>query len=228
MPVITFANSKGGSGKTTSALLLACELAKQANVTIIDADPRQPITTWATLPNKPDTLSVVTTGGEKTILNEIEQAASRDPFVMIDLEGTASRLTSFAIGQSDFVIIPMKEQQQDALAALDIIREIHLDMKAAHREIPYAVLFTQTRVVAKPRTSRHIGNQFRENVKVDTFSTEIHERDAFAAIFSTGGAIHTLSPSEVNNLPAAQSNVEDYVYEVIQKLRANQKERKIS
>ncbi|WP_375661746.1 AAA family ATPase, partial [Bartonella sp. CR127HXZ] len=60
MPVISFANSKGGSGKTTAALLLACELAHAKPVTIIDADPRHPITTWSELPGKPDNLTVVT------------------------------------------------------------------------------------------------------------------------------------------------------------------------
>lgn len=228
MPVITFANSKGGSGKTTSALLLACELAHRVNVTIIDADPRHPITTWAKKPLKPDNLTVITTGGEKTILDEIEDAAKRDPFVIIDLEGTASRLTSFAIGQSDLVIIPMKEQQQDALAALDIIKEIHLDMKAAHRDIPYSILFTQTRVVAKPRTSRFIADQFKANDRIDTFKTEINERDAFASIFATGGSIRTLDPSDVNNLESALANVEDYAGEVIAKIKANKEGRAVA
>ena len=41
MPVIAFANSKGGSGKTTSALLLAQALAAHRPTTIIDADPRR-------------------------------------------------------------------------------------------------------------------------------------------------------------------------------------------
>ncbi len=42
MPVISFANPKGGAGKTTSALLLATELAARgAAVTIIDADPER-------------------------------------------------------------------------------------------------------------------------------------------------------------------------------------------
>ena len=42
MPVISFANPKGGAGKTTTALLLAGELAsKDALVTIIDADPEK-------------------------------------------------------------------------------------------------------------------------------------------------------------------------------------------
>ena len=42
MPVIAFANPKGGAGKTTTALLLATELAaKKAAVTVIDADPEK-------------------------------------------------------------------------------------------------------------------------------------------------------------------------------------------
>ncbi|MGO8279594.1 ParA family protein, partial [Rhizobium ruizarguesonis] len=37
MPVITFANNKGGAGKTTAVLLLATELARKGyRVTILD------------------------------------------------------------------------------------------------------------------------------------------------------------------------------------------------
>lgn len=220
MPVIAFANSKGGSGKTTSALLLACELAVARPVTLIDADPRHPISrTWAGLPGKPENLAVVENSSEKTILDEIETAAARDPFVIIDLEGTASRLTSYAISQCDLVIIPMKEQQQDAEAALDVIREIHRDMKATRRHIPYAVLFTQSRVIAKSRTSRHIANQFRENPKIDVFETEIFDRDAFAALFTNGGTVRALSQSQVNNLDRAIENVHSFAAEVVLKLR---------
>lgn len=219
MPTITFANSKGGSGKTTAALLLACELAEGAPVTIIDADPRHPISTWARLPNKPARLTVVTNQSEKTILDEIEAAATSDPFVIVDLEGTASRLSSYAISQSDLVIIPMKEQQQDALAAIDVAQEIYRDMKAVRRAIPFSVLFTQTKVVAKSRTARLIATQFRANEKLQIFNTEINERDAFSAIFAVGGGVRSLNPREVNNLEAAVGNARDFAEEVIRTLR---------
>ena len=53
MPVIAFANPKGGAGKTTSALLLATELAnKGAAVTVIDADPERWISQWGKLPRQ--------------------------------------------------------------------------------------------------------------------------------------------------------------------------------
>ena len=219
MPIITFANSKGGSGKTTSALLLACELATARPVTIIDADPRHPLTTWAKLPNKPTTLTVVTNQSEKTILDEIEAAAARDPFVIVDLEGTASRLTSYAISQSDLVLIPMKEQQQDALAAIEVVQEIHRDMKAVRRNIPFAILFTQTKAAVKSRTARFISKQFRDNPKLTTLQAEINERDAFSAIFAVGGSVGTLNSKEVNNLESAQLNVHAFAAEVIEILR---------
>lgn len=220
MPVIAFANSKGGSGKTTSALLLAQALAEHRPTTIIDADPRHPISTWAEKNGRPDSLSVITNASEKTILDEIEDAAARDPFVIIDLEGTASRLMSYAISQADLVIIPMKEQQQDALAALDVIQEIHRDMKATRRNIPYSVLFTQSRAAVKSRTARHISGQFRGNDQIDAFKTEIHERDAFAAMFSMGGTVAGMDPKLVNGLPKAMENIEALRIEVIAKLRA--------
>ena len=39
MPVISFATSKGGAGKTTSTIVLGTELAEATDVIIIDADP---------------------------------------------------------------------------------------------------------------------------------------------------------------------------------------------
>ena len=220
MPVIAFANSKGGSGKTTSALLLAQALAAHRPTTLIDADPRHPVTTWAEKPGKPEALTVVTNQSERTILDEIEAAAARDPFVIIDLEGTASRLMSYAISQADLGIIPMKEQQQDAQAALDVIQEIHRDMKATRRRIPYAILFTQSRAAVKSRTARHIATQFRENAHIDCFTTEIHERDAFAAMFSIGGTVAGMDPSAVNGLDRALANIEAFRAEAITRLRA--------
>ncbi|WP_419738579.1 AAA family ATPase [Ruegeria sp.] len=223
MPTIAFANSKGGSGKTTSALLLACALAETKPTTIIDADPRHPISTWADMPGKPPALTILKNASERTILDEIEEAAARDPFVVIDLEGTASRLMSYAISQADLVIIPLKEQQQDAVAALDVIQEIHRDMKATRRKIPYVTLFTQSKAAVKSRTARHISSQFRDNPAIDCFTCEIHERDAFAAVFSIGGTVATMDPAKVNGLSKALANIEDFKNEVIHKLRAIRK-----
>ena len=79
MPTISFASSKGGAGKSTSALLLATELAGQgASVTIIDADPNQPITRWSRKPGCPEKLTVISGATEETLTDEIDAAARED------------------------------------------------------------------------------------------------------------------------------------------------------
>ncbi|MCE6967460.1 ParA family protein [Cereibacter sphaeroides] len=219
MPVISFANAKGGSGKTTAALVLACELAEAADVVLIDADPRRPISAWSDLPGRPARLSVVSSGGERSILDEIERAASHAPFVLVDLEGTASRLASYAISQSDLVLVPAQEQHQDAQAALETLAEVKRDSQAVRRAIHAAVLLTRTKVAVKSRTARHISRQLRGHASIKVLETELAERDAFASLFSSGGGVRQLDTAEVNGVDKAVDNAARYASEVITLLR---------
>ena len=53
MAVIVAANPKGGSGKSTSCLVLGTTLAsKGATVAIIDADPQKPVGRWGSIGNR--------------------------------------------------------------------------------------------------------------------------------------------------------------------------------
>ncbi|MCB5412429.1 ParA family protein [Pseudogemmobacter faecipullorum] len=91
MPVVSFANPKGGAGKTTSALIAATQLAENgASVTIIDADPERWISQWATMPGKPQTIRIVSDVTEDTVADAIEAESTVSAFVIVDLEGTAS------------------------------------------------------------------------------------------------------------------------------------------
>ncbi|MBN9617646.1 MAG: hypothetical protein BGO25_11960 [Acidobacteriales bacterium 59-55] len=90
MPTIVFASPKGGVGKSTATVLLASELAAHGGtVTMIDADPNKPLSQWASLPGKPERLTVIDSATEENIIDEIESAALKTMFVIVDLEGTA-------------------------------------------------------------------------------------------------------------------------------------------
>ena len=96
MPAIVFASPKGGAGKTTAAVVLASEIAwKGAEVVVIDADPRKRITRWAAKGGVPGSLSVISAVSEETIIDEIERSAASAPFVVVDLEGTASLMVAY-------------------------------------------------------------------------------------------------------------------------------------
>ena len=219
MPTIVFASPKGGAGKSTSAVVLATELAQRgAAVTVIDADPNHPVSQWAKRPGCPQTLTVIGAVSEETVIDTIEDASAKTAFVVVDLEGTASMTVAYAISRADLVVIPVQGSQLDAAEAAKAIRLIRQQEKAFAREIPYAVLFTRTSTAIKPRTLQHIRSEFFDH-GVPAFQTQMHERDAFRAIFSFGGTLESLDPAQVSNVAAAVGNARAFAAEVITKLR---------
>src|SRR5437899_2681721 len=89
MPTISFIQPKGGAGKSTSALLLASELAKGARVIVIDADPNAPIAKWSSKGKGTNNLDVVQASKEDSIIDLIEEAEKKATFVVVDTEGVA-------------------------------------------------------------------------------------------------------------------------------------------
>jgi chromosome partitioning protein len=221
MPVIVFASPKGGAGKSTSAVVLATELAlKGATVTAIDADPNKPVSQWAQRPGCPKNMTVLADVSEATIIETIEEAARRTTFVVVDLEGTASMTVAYAISRADLVIVPTQGSQLDAFEAAKAVKLIRQQERAFGRSIPYALLFTRTNSAIRPRTLQHIREEFQKH-NVPALRTQMNEREAFRAIFSFGGTLESLEASQVSNRDAAIKNARELASEVITLLRQN-------
>lgn len=219
MPSIVFASPKGGAGKSTSAVILASELARTGtDVVVVDADPNRPVSRWSRLPGRPASLRVLSDVTEASIIDEIEAAAARVPFVVVDLEGTASMTVAYAISRADLVVIPVQGSQLDANEAARAVRLIRQQERAFGRRIPYAVLFTRTSAAIRPRTLGHIRREL-EAAGVPILQTQMHEREAFRAIFSFGGTLQDLSPASVSNVAAATVNARALAAEVVSLLR---------
>ncbi|MBK1662121.1 ParA family protein [Paracraurococcus ruber] len=222
MPTIVFASPKGGAGKSTSAVILAAELARKgAAVTVIDADPNRPVSAWARRPGKPAALEVVSDVTEETVIDAIENAAARVPFVIVDLEGTASMTVAYAISRADLVIIPTQGSQLDAAEAAKAIRLIRQQERAFARRIPHAVLFTRTSAAIRPRTLQHIRAEFEAH-GVPSLETQMHEREAYRAVFSFGGTVDSLTEAQVGGLDGAIRNARAFAAEVVGLLRQTQ------
>ena len=225
MPSIVFVSPKGGAGKTTSALVLATQIAKQGiGVTIIDADPNHPIKLWAQGEVPPKNLAVVSDVTEANIADQIAEAAGKTPFVVVDLEGTAATIVAYAISEADFVIIPTQGSQLDAEQASKALRLIRAHERGIQKhkpdyKLPYSVLFTRTSRDITSRDTKHVRNSFK-NAGVTCFQTELNERAAFKAMFSFRQPLETLDPKEVSNIQQAIKNAEEYTREVIAAIRS--------
>jgi chromosome partitioning protein len=222
MPNIVFASPKGGVGKSTAAVLLATELASHGGtVTMIDADPNKPLSQWAALSGKPERLTVIDSASEDSIIDVIEAAALKTTFVIVDLEGTASMMAGYAMSRADLVIIPSQGSHLDATEAVKAIKLVRSQEKAFQRKIPLSILFTRTSAAIRPRTLQSIEAEFAQN-KVPMFGAQIHEREAYRALFAFGGTLADLDPAQVSNLPAARLNARTFAGEVIETLKLNE------
>jgi chromosome partitioning protein len=222
LPVISFVSPKGGVGKTTTALLLATELAGQgaSRVTVIDADPNLPIAKWSRLPGKPDNLEVIADVGEATIVDAIDEARRHSPFVVVDLEGAASSRVTHAVSMSDLVLIPIQASVLDADQAARAIKLIRMTGKSQGRIIPHAIVFTRVAAARSIRTRnfKAISAQFDE-AGIPSLVTAIAEREAYRSLFSHGGTLSSLDPALVSSLESARENARAFAVEVIHNLK---------
>lgn len=220
MSVISFATPKGGAGKTTSALLLATELATLAEkVAIIDGDPEKWITEWSILPGKPENIDVFSEATEDNIVELIDDCASKYPFVIVDLEGTANLMIAYAIGLSDLVVIPVQGSKMDAKGAIKTVRLIRQQEKVSRRKIAHQVLYTRTSAAVPTRALKNVMSQIEE-LNVSAFDTQIVQRAAYGDLTDYGGTLRDLDPDQVSNLDKAIENATAYMKEVIGCLKA--------
>ena len=223
MPTIVFASSKGGAGKTTATIILACELARQGEkksikVTLIDADPNQHTAKWALRKGCPTNINLIESVNEESIVDDIEKAENSSDFVLVDLEGTASMTVASAVSRADLVIALCQGSQDDADEAVKTIKLIKRQEKLLKRCIPCSVLFTRTSAAIQPRTYKHIVKEF-ELAKIDLFQSSLIDREAFRAIRSFGGSINDLDSKEVSSIDKAAENAHAFTQEVKIKLK---------
>ena len=138
--------------------------------------------------------------------------------MVVDLEGIGSRRVSYAISRADLVVVPMQEQVPDEDMAARIAEEIAVESQRERRPIPWSILFTRTRVVAKSRTATSISNPLRDNQDVHVFGNELNERDAFAAMWYYGTTIRGLDANKVNNVDKAVRNGRYFTMEVVERV----------
>ncbi|SER55156.1 ParA family protein [Rhizobium sp. NFR03] len=214
MPVITFANTKGGAGKTTAALILATELARAGNrVTVLDADPQRWISTWHDISGRVPNIDVISEITMASIQGHIiENRRSTDYFV-IDLAGARNSLLATAIGLSDHVLIPIQGCSMDAKGGAQVLELLAQLQKQAGVRIDHSVVLTRVSSLVTTRALQVVkGLLASRNVRV--LETPIIERAAFRDVFDCGGTLQTMDPARVSNLDKARENARVFAEEV--------------
>ncbi len=164
---IVFANEKGGTGKSTTAVHVAIALAYQgARVAAIDLDPRQR-TLHRYLENRAETMrrrGIVLPGAEFAVYEGetsegldrlIDELGARADFVIFDTPGRDDPLARHVATAADTLVTPLN----DSFVDFDLIGQVDAESFKVRRLSFYAELIWEAR---KKRAMATIRDQRRE------------------------------------------------------------------
>ena len=141
-PVITVLANKGGCGKTTVIGCLAAEFhIRELPVALIDTDPSQNLTNWVQSGEDMAKIETHTDSSEK-VLDKIEEL-SKDKYVLVDTAGFRNRTAVLVANRADKIIVPCKASGFDAVAALDVIKNIEELNQDKEKKSDVSVVMTQ-------------------------------------------------------------------------------------
>lgn len=131
--IIAVGNLKGGTGKSTVAVNLACRLAESQAVTLVDADPQGTATAWlqgGEAKGMPPSLEVVSRPLGAAIGNDpwqAEMCALRDhqTRVVIDLPPQKGEAFQAALRVADLLIVPVTPSAVDLHATAQALAVLH-------------------------------------------------------------------------------------------------------
>jgi chromosome partitioning protein len=174
MAIITFANTKGGAGKTTAVAIVACELIRMGfSVKVLDADPQLWFSKWYEKmgANAPKRLSVVSYVTGASLNGHIERAQGEADFVLLDLPGARSPLIAQAVGQSQYVIIPIQGSAMDAEGGANVIELIQYLADRANIRIPHSVVLTRINPMVTTRSLQTVKDLRRRSSSAPPIAT---------------------------------------------------------
>lgn len=215
MPVIAAFNSKGGSAKSTSLIVLADALARQkASVTVIDTDPQRSIANWREQATT-STIDVVEQTSSTGIHKAIRDATAKSAFVFIDMAGFTSDMRTPVVSKADLMIIPMQASPEDARLAARAFSFITNDEETLGRTVDKRILWARTVPNMISRVERKIMIEINAN-EVPSFSTHLNERSAYKAMMLEGVPLAELDREQYNGVDKAVANADVLAAELVE------------
>lgn len=178
-----FATSKGGAGKTTTAIVvLGTAIEMGYSVGVIDGDRNQTLKAW--LENFSDLdVECISVLDETEMVPAVQALEEKYDLVLVDTGGRKSQSNLFAIGCADVVLIPVQSSSADVIEAIKTKNLVKSAGELVQREIPAKVVLTD--FTPNTNIARYIVEQCEEN-NLQVMDSRLHRLVAFKEMTFTG------------------------------------------
>lgn len=109
---LTCGNLKGGVGKSTSAVFIACGLARSGRTLLVDADPQGSILGWSEDAG-PEFPATVIAWPTRDVAKRVLEVADDYEHVVIDTGPSQEHLLRQAVAVADLVVVPVSPSLMD-------------------------------------------------------------------------------------------------------------------
>lgn len=236
MYVITFANPKGGSGKTTSAMLLAEQIAiSGGRVAVLDLDPNANILAWAQArraQGREVPFAVHARPQAEETVELIDSIGEEADYLIVDLEGSKDQIVTFALSRTDLCVIPLDGSPMEARQAAAAVKLVQTTASMIRAPIAYTLLFTRTNAAFQSTDERDVRAEMSAS-NIAALSVRVAKRAPYTRIFRDGvllselpdiveketeGKTASVTEKAMKQVASAIENARDYAQAVIETL----------